>query len=158
MNKAMKKILFSLTALLALASCVEDTGLDVYENQLYLTTSEKTRLLYVSTENTYSDVLEASIAKPASEEIQLTYSEDESLVSVYNEIYHDTAVMLPAENYMFSSYTDKINAGDVRSSSVTLEFFNVLQLDKEVRYVLPVIIKESNMKILDSRCTKYYIF
>ena len=46
MNKAMKKILFSLTALLALASCVEDTGLDVYENQLYLTTSEKTRLLY----------------------------------------------------------------------------------------------------------------
>ena len=106
MNKAMKKILFSLTALLALASCVEDTGLDVYENQLYLTTSEKTRLLYVSTEDTYSDVLEASIAKPASEEIQLTYSADESLVSVYNEIYHDTAVMLPAENYMFSSYTD----------------------------------------------------
>ena len=158
MNKAMKKILFSLTAILALASCAEDTGLDVYENQLYLTTSEKTKLLYVSTENTYSDVLEASIAKPASEEIQLTYSAEESLVSVYNEIYHDTAVMLPAENYMFSSYTDKINAGDVRSSSVTLEFFNVLQLDKDVRYVLPVIIKDSNMKILDSRRTKYYIF
>lgn len=154
----MKKILISLTAVMALISCAEDTGLDVYENQLYLTTSEKTKLLYVSTEDTYSDVLEASIAKPASEDVQLTYSEDESLVEVYNEIYHDTAVMLPAENYMFSSYTDKINAGDVRSASVTLDFFNVLDLDKEVRYVLPVVIKESNMKILDTRCTKYYIF
>jgi hypothetical protein len=158
MSKVMKKILISLTAVLALASCAEDTGLEVYENQLYLTTSEKTRLLYVSTENTYTDVLEASIAKPAEEDVQITYAEDESLVAVYNDIYHDNAVMLPTENYIFSSYEDKINAGDVRSSSVTLEFLDVLSLDKEVRYVLPVTIRKSNMKILDSRKTKYYIF
>jgi hypothetical protein len=67
-------------------------------------------------------------------------------------------VILPHENYYLSSYRDKINKGDVNSASITIEFKDVLDLDKNVRYVLPVKIKESNMKILETRATKYYIF
>ena len=156
--KKFNKIFLALTAVLALGSCQEDLGLDVYENQLYMSSSERTKLLYVSTELSYSEVITASIAKPAKEVVNIRYGVDNSMVEVYNTIYKDNAVMLPHENYYFSSYTDKINAGDVNSGSITIEFKDVLDLDKDVRYVLPVVIKESNMKILETRATKYYIF
>ena len=156
--KKFNKIFLALTAVLALGSCQEDLGLDVYENQLYMSSSERTKLLYVSTELSYSEVITASIAKPAEEVVNIRYGVDESMVEVYNTLYKDNAVMLPHENYYFSSYTDKINAGDVNSGSINIEFKDVLDLDKNVRYVLPVAIKESNMKILETRATKYYIF
>ena len=156
--KKFNKIFLALTAVLALGSCQEDLGLDVYENQLYMSSSERTKLLYVSTEHSYSEVITASIAKPAEEVVNIRYGVDESMVEVYNTLYKDNAVMLPHENYYFSSYTDKINAGDVNSGSINIEFKDVLDLDKNVRYVLPVAIKESNMKILETRATKYYIF
>ena len=156
--KKFNKIFLALTAVLALGSCQEDLGLDVYENQLYMSSSERTKLLYVSTEHSYSEVITASIAKPAEEVVNIRYGVDGSMVEVYNTLYKDNAVMLPHENYYFSSYTDKINAGDVNSGSINIEFKDVLDLDKNVRYVLPVAIKESNMKILETRATKYYIF
>ena len=156
--KKFNKIFLALTAVLALGSCQEDLGLDVYENQLYMSSSERTKLLYVSTELSYSEVITASIAKPAEEVVNIRYGVDESMVEVYNTLYKDNAVMLPHENYYFSSYTDKINAGDVNSGSINIEFKDVLDLDKNVSYVLPVAIKESNMKILETRATKYYIF
>ena len=156
--KKFNKIFLALTAVLALGSCQEDLGLDVYENQLYMSSSERTKLLYVSTEHSYSEVITASIAKPAEEVVNIRYGVDDSMVDVYNTLYKDNAVMLPHENYYFSSYTDKINAGDVNSGSINIEFKDVLDLDKNVRYVLPVAIKESNMKILETRATKYYIF
>ena len=156
--KKFNKIFLALTAVLALGSCQEDLGLDVYENQLYMSSSERTKLLYVSTEHSYSEVITASIAKPAEEVVNIRYGVDDSMVDVYNTLYKDNAVMLPHENYYFSSYTAKINAGDVNSGSINIEFKDVLDLDKNVRYVLPVAIKESNMKILETRATKYYIF
>lgn len=156
--KKFNKIFLTLAAVLSLASCQEDLGLDVYENHLYMTSAERTKLLYVSTELGYTEVINASIAKPAEEDVNILYDVDEDLVAVYNEIYHDNAVILPHENYYFSSYRDKINKGDVNSASITIEFIDVLDLDKDVRYVLPVKIKESNMKILETRATKYYIF
>lgn len=156
--KKFNKIFLTLAAVLSFASCQEDLGLDVYENHLYLTSSEKTKLLYVSTEYSYTEVINASIAKPAEEDVNILYDVDEDLVAVYNEVYHDNAVILPHENYYLSSYRDKINKGDVNSGSITVEFKDVLDLDKNVRYVLPVTIKESNMKILETRSTKYYIF
>lgn len=156
--KKFNKIFLALTAVFSLASCQEDLGLDVYENHLYMTSSEKTKLLYVSTEYSYSEVITASIAKPAEEDVNILYEVSDDLVKVYNEIYHDNAVMLPHENYYLSSYRDKINAGDVNSASISIEFKDVLDLDKDVRYVLPICIKESNMKILETRSTKYYIF
>lgn len=156
--KKFNKIFLTLAAVLSLASCQDDLGLDVYENHLYMTSSERTKLLYVSTELGYTEVINASIAKPAEEDVNILYDVDENLVAVYNEIYHDNAVILPHENYYFSSYRDKINKGDVNSASITIEFIDVLDLDKDVRYVLPVKIKESNMKVLETRATKYYIF
>lgn len=156
--KKFNKIFLALTAVFSLASCQEDLGLDVYENHLYMTSSERTKLLYVSTEHSYSEVITASIAKPAEEDVNILYEVSDDLVDIYNEVYNDNAVMLPHENYYLSSYRDKINAGDVNSASISLEFKDVLDLNKNVRYVLPITIKESNMKILETRATKYYIF
>ena len=67
--KKFNKIFLTLAAVLSLASCQEDLGLDVYENHLYMTSSERTKLLYVSTEYNYTEVINASIAKPAEEDV-----------------------------------------------------------------------------------------
>ena len=127
--KKFNKIFLTLAAVLSFASCQEDLGLDVYENHLYMTSSERTKLLYVSTEHSYSEVINASIAKPAEEDVNILYDVDEDLVAVYNEIYHDNAVILPHENYYFSSYRDKINKGDVNSASITVEFSGTLTIE-----------------------------
>ena len=78
--KKFNKIFLTLAAVLSFASCQEDLGLDVYENHLYLTSSEKTKLLYVSTEYSYTEVINASIAKPAEEDVNILYDVDEDLV------------------------------------------------------------------------------
>lgn len=138
--------------------CTQNVDDDIYENYVYLNSSVRSTKLYVSTEDSYSIQLSAALPKPAENKILVRYMVDESLVSVYNQTNGTDAVILPLENYYFSSQRDYISEGSVESESVDLEFVDVLDLNKEVLYVLPVRLVSNECQVLESRAINYYVF
>ena len=51
-----------------------------------------------------------------------------------------------------------IPAGSVQSSEITIVFENLLSLDRDQKYVLPVTVDNANIGILQSARTIYYVF
>lgn len=154
----MKTIRNTILALAALAAVGCSESEENFDNRVYLESSERMTKLYVSIEDSYTINLVSAIPMQSDQDINVKYDVDRDLVDVYNETYGAQAVILPSEYYVFSSKDDVIAAGDVRSSSSTLEFSDVLSLDKDVLYVLPVRITEADIPILTSRSVNYYVF
>ena len=155
--KLFKYTVLSLAAVMSLSAC-EKSASDVYENKVFLDAYESNKLLYISIENTYQETLVAALPKPAESAVKVKYSVDKSLVDYYNERYGTEAVLLPAENYSFSSQELTINEGGVRSDECVINFKDVLTLDKSVRYLLPVRLSSDDIDVLSSRSTKFYVF
>lgn len=156
--KPLKFTLMALSAAaVAFASC-ENSGEDVFENMVYIEDYESSRLLYVSTEPSYTESVVAAIPRPAEKPVNVRYAVDESLVADYNLAHGANAVILPSEIWSLSSENVTINAGDVRSEACEIRFTDVLSLDKDSLYVLPFTIASADIDILDTRSTKYYVF
>lgn len=155
--KPLKYIFAALSAAAVLASC-EDTGDKVFENMVYIEAYESSRLLYVSTEPSYTETVVAAVPRPVEAPVNVRYAVDESLVADYNSAHGTEAVILPAENWNLSAETVVINPGEVRSEPCEIHFTDVLKLDKETLYVLPFTIASADVGILDTRSTKYYVF
>lgn len=159
-------ILLAVLMLSAACNTYDDPGKDIYENALYIDSSERRMQKYVSIDNYMTETITASIAKPEEFDVEFSYTVDETLVDVFNKEYKHIyaadyeagAVLLPMNHWMIPSRHDIIKAGDVASGSITVGFYDILDLDKEVLYVLPVTIEEANIKVMKSRKTNYYVF
>ena len=72
-------------------------------------------------------------------------------------VYYDNAQSLPAEYYSLENTELVIPAGTVTSEAVMVKFKNLLSLDSEQVYVLPVTIAQAGIDVLQSARTMYYV-
>ena len=119
MNTDMKSLKTVMAAMAAavICSCGNDTGSEIFENMVFIDGYESSRLLYVSTEDTYTETVVAAVPRPAEKAVDVRYAVDESLVAKYNSDHGTQAVILPAENWSMSSETVTINEGEVKSGA-----------------------------------------
>lgn len=138
------------------ASCSDDDR-DI-DNKVYVTSSAKVETVLIKS-NVPNDSrsIQAALAKPEDKEVQLTFQADPSLVDTYNLAYYSNAVALPAANYKVVDATVVFTKGSVRSQEAKVEFYNINELDPTKTYVLPVSIADSDVNVLASGRTMYYV-
>lgn len=141
-----------------LAVCTSCDDMENYDNKAFVSTSKVGTILLKGTNDTESAVVKTAIAKPEVMDIKVTYKADVSLVDQYNQIYGEKAIVLPGDNYEIPEKVSVIAAGAIKGNDVTVSFKNLSALDREVVYVLPVTVAESNIDFLNSTRTSYFVF
>lgn len=144
-----------LTAFFCLMSCQEDT--ESFNNKAFISSGPITTLLLKGNSGVIERTVQAAIAKPAQQDIHISYKADPSLVETYNASYYDHAIELPEECYEIPEANAVINAGSTKSTAVSVYLKNLKSLDHDLVYVLPVSIADANMEILESGRTSYFI-
>lgn len=149
--------LYSALAIISLCmmSCQED--METYSNKIFIDSNKVNTLLLKGESETIEKVLQASIAQTNPQDIHITYKADPSLIATYNAAYYDKAIELPEECYEIPNPQAVINAGSVKSTEVSIFFKNLDILDRDLVYVLPVTIAETDIDILESARTSYFI-
>jgi len=153
-----QKILYIISmALLAtmFAGCNDDER--TFDNKIYIDAASKTSTIFLKGNDTDNAHFQVAMPKVESNDVVFSITADASLVSTYNEGYYENAIMLPSANYSFSDSQVTINAGSVRSSDITIYFKQLDELDRQQKYVLPVTINSSQVDVLQSAKTMYYL-
>lgn len=149
--------LFALMLSSLLLGCSDDA--DEFGNQVYTNiSSEVNTLLIKPSLDSSVQSLSIAMARPEDRVVTVSYKADPSLVARYNERFYDNAVALEADYYNIPESTVEIKPGGVRSNEINIEFVDINLLDRDVVYVLPVTIANSNIKVLESKRTVYYVF
>ncbi|MGJ1421932.1 DUF1735 and LamG domain-containing protein [Sphingobacterium spiritivorum] len=130
---------------------------EIFSNNVFNAVPKVENLLIKSTLISDERKLQASIARPETRDVNITYDVDASLVEKYNAAYYDKAIMLPKENYRLPQASALIPAGSVKSNDVTIYFDKINELDRDQIYVLPVTIASADIDILQSARTTYYV-
>lgn len=136
------------------AACSDDT--ENFDNRVYISTSVKASTVLLKTE-TAEGQFQLALAKPEEKDINVSLKADMSLVEMYNAVYYDKAQSLPTEYYSLENTELVIPAGTVTSEAVMVKFKNLLSLDSEQVYVLPVTIAQAGIDVLQSARTMYYV-
>lgn len=97
------------------------------------------------------------MANPVPSEVTVTYAPDMSKVEAYNAIYGANAVELPAENYEILQPVATFIENGVSSSNVEVKIKDLLSLDRELVYVLPLTVVQSTVPVLESQNTRYIV-
>lgn len=103
--------------------------------------------------------ISAVLAYPAEQDIDVSFRTDPSLISYYNARLGNNYAMLDAKYYKFSTQHVVIPKGNVDSEMVTIEFSNLIDLDIDTSFLLPVTIGKASggMSILDGSKNICYI-
>lgn len=129
-----------------------------YDNKVFINNTAKVGELLIKGNTTEATrTIQVALAKPSEEDVTVNYNVDASLVKIYNKTYYNNAVILPAEHYKLNETEVTINAGSIKSKESTIEFSNLAKLSRDTIYVLPITIKSSNMDILKSANTYYFV-
>lgn len=143
---------------LLMASC-QNNDEENFVNKAFINASSMTTETIVKGEvGIINKTLNITTSRPAENQITATASVDVSLVEKYNKAYYASAVALPDSCYEVVESSMTINAGSVKSSDASFNFFKLGGLDRSQVYVLPVHIKTNGVDILSSADTYYYIF
>jgi len=149
-------ILTILLSCIVFTSCRNDNG--SFDNKVFINgTASTSQLLVKSGVYSFTRTLTAAIAQPYATDVQISYAISPSKLAKYNRLYNQEALILPEEYYSLSANSGKILPGNVKADDITIEFAHLDDLDREEVYVLPVSITKSNMDILLSDDTKYYV-
>lgn len=155
MRKHYTLLLLLFTAILF--SCEESK--ETFDNKVFLqATSKVSETILKGNVGDIEKTIQASLANPEPANITITYRAASNLVNTYNRAYNDEAIMLPNENFELSQTTATINAGSTLSEEVIVTFKELSLLSREEVYVLPITIESSNIDVLESARTLYYVF
>lgn len=146
-------ILFTLAGIIF--SCQDD--LENYNSKIYYTTPQLNKIFIEEDMNTCEKKLQVTLAKPVNEDVIFSLVADTEKVLNYNLLYSDNAKLLPANYYNLSQTNVTITAGKMFSDEVNIAFKELSELDKSQIYVLPISISGSNLDILQSQRTVYYV-
>ena len=91
---------------------------------------------------TGSQQISAVLAYPSSQDIEVDFQADPSLISSYNARLGTDYAMLEAKYYKFSTQHVTIPKGEVNSEEITVDFSNLTDLMIDAGYLLPVTIKQ----------------
>lgn len=139
----------------------EDLSENHYDNKLFISATNFTDELLIKAGNVKdSRDIVAGIAKPVGNDISVTFAAAPELLDTYRKAYYDPeAILLPEENYAIAEPVTQIKAGSVTSPAVTVDFTNLGNLDRDMRYVLPVTIASvEGIALLPTARNVYYIF
>lgn len=149
-------LLLAIPGLIAICSSCDD-DMESYENKAFVSTSKVGNILLKGTNNEESVKIQTAVAKPEAMDIKVIYKADASLVSEYNLIYGEQAIIVPAENYEIADNTSIIMAGGMKGNDVVVNFKKLSTLDRNLVYVLPVTVSESSIEFLKSTRTTYFV-
>lgn len=158
----MKKNIFCLVLALAFvcSSCNnDDPGDTAFDNKVFINQESMTTTLLTKLETQEINVhLNAAMAKAALFDIKLHYAATPEKTNTYNESYYADAVTLHEKYYDFEKTEDIIHAGGIISEGIDIRFHDLGKLDRDLLYVLPVSIVNSDIEVLNSAKTIYYVF
>ena len=154
---SLKTFLLSLgMGILSLSSC-NNEDIKGYENKVFISSDPMSNILLRGTNDTDSKIIKTEIAKQEATDITVSYQVDFSLVEQYNAIYNDKAIALPEANFEIPEHISTIIAGGLKGTDITVLFKKLSTLDREKVYVLPITIEQSNLPILRSAKTSYFV-
>lgn len=148
-------------SLLALVACGSEQKLENFDNKGYIQGSSMVAetIIKGNASESISKPITVALARPAHEDIKVSYTADLSKVATYNELYHASAIALPAECYSVpEDNTVTISKGVTNSTPIAIEFKELATLDRSQLYVLPVSIQTSQIDLLSSASVYYYVF
>ena len=154
----MKKLsyIFAAVAAVSASLCSCESSNEYFDNKAFISTDAvSTILLDGKTEDAKTIV--AEVAKPVGKDVKFAFAADASKLNTYNLAYYDNAVILPEQFYSLSATSAVINAGSIKSTDITVSFSSLDELDRETTYVLPVTASTSDIAMLDSKTTSYYV-
>lgn len=159
MKHIIKKLSFTLLLVFCISvvcsSCSDD--MKSYDNKAFTTSSKVGTILLKGTNDAEDAVIKTKIAKPEAIDVKVTYKADASLVGEYNLIYNESATIVPSENYEIFDDISVIEAGAMEGNDVVVHFKNLSDLDRDLVYVLPVTVADSNIGFLKSTRTSYFV-
>lgn len=146
----------ALASSMVFTACQDD--MEKFDNKVFddAATPVSTLLMDKKNDNT-TRTLRVALAQPAPQEMVISYRVNPGLVETYNMIYGEKAVMLPSENYSMDKPEVVIPADGVTSSDLVVEFKDIMSLDRDVVYVLPVEIANSPIEVLESKRVSYFV-
>lgn len=145
---------------LALVACQGEQKLEHFDNKAYIPgTSMVAETIIKGNMGVVSKAFNVSLARPADQEIKVSYKIDPSKLATYNKAYYAQAELLPADNYNAPVQAKAtIAKGTTLSSPIAIEFKALEQLDRSKQYVLPVSIQPDKACLLKSASVYYYVF
>lgn len=130
-----------------------------YDNKLYVSSATITDdLLIKANIKEATRTLSYRLASPAAQDIKITFDAAPQLTAAYNMIYSDKAEVLPVDCYDIPVRTVTIQKGAVDSEDLVINFKGTDQLNRDKRYVLPVTVVNSDIAVLESKKTAYFVF
>ena len=166
----MKRYLITFFVLLgALTACERyDADDHKFDNVVYLNVSQTSPVQLATFSNnraTYDCTLQAALAYPAAQDVQVSLEVDPSLVADYNARYGTQWPMLDAKYYTLSSETATIAAGRTVSDLVTLQLRELMgegeeqtgALPLDETYLVPVRISGASIDVLGGSDVAYYV-
>ncbi|MBE8712469.1 DUF1735 and LamG domain-containing protein [Sphingobacterium hungaricum] len=154
MKNIFSKYLSFAVCVLLLASCKNE---EVFDNNVFISTPKVETILIKPSVLSDSRILQISIARAESNDIAVDFAVDQSLVSKFNLAYGETAILLPSNHYKMSSMNSVIPTGSVLSNPIDVNFLAINTLDRDITYVLPVRVSNSNLNVLQSGSITYYL-
>lgn len=154
-NNLFSLLLVASSMLTVFSSCDDD--MENYDNKAFVSTSKVGNILLKGTNNEENVVIQTAIARPETMDIKVVYKADASLVSEYNLIYGEQAIIVPSENYEILDNVSTIMAGAMQGSEVKVHFKDLSLLNRNLVYVLPVTVSESTIEFLKSTRTTYFV-
>lgn len=146
----------ALASSMVFTACQDD--MEKFDNKVFDDAATPvSTLLMENKNNTTTRTLRVALAQPAPQEMVISYRVNPGLVETYNMIYGEKAVMLPSENYSMDKPEVVIPADGVTSSDLVVEFKDIMNLDRDVVYVLPVEIANSPIEVLESKRVSYFV-
>lgn len=150
------KLVAVLMGAVSFTACQDD--LESVENRVYDSGALKpTTVLVDGTFEESTQTFSVNLANPVTEDVNITYGVDLSLVDAYNKIFNAKAVALPEANYNIVEATATVPAGAVKSSNVEVAVVNLSALDRDIVYVLPLTVKSSTIPVLESEKTRFIV-
>ncbi len=163
----MKKIKYAISALcglMLLGACqTEKDAMEEqhFSNKLYInigSTSEE--ILVKPGDPAVNRSLSIATAKPVEKAISGTFVADNSYIVDYKKIYGDPdAQVLPHKYCTIENPTVTIAPGTNVSASASISFEGVSELDRNIVYVMPIVLKNvTDINVIAPKTVVYYIF
>lgn len=157
-------VVMGVILLLSVAGCDnKDYSKDSpFDNSVYIDAAkvkDMANFTFNNVKQTGEQQISAVLAYPAEQDINVNFQVEPSLASHYNARLESDYAVLDSKFYKFSAQDVVIPAGKVTSEMVTINFFNLTELEIDETYLLPVTIKQvsDGMGTLDGSKTICYI-
>ena len=128
-----------------------------FDNKAYVVSPKLETIINKANSTSEVKTIQVGMSKPEALPITVQINVDGSLVDTYNTLYNDQAELLPQAHYKLSSNQTVINTGAILSDQINVNFKSIGDLDREKVYVLPLRVNASQLEVLSSKNTAYYV-